>query len=97
MPRGGEVKNSWTIVTFAGKPQGMSEQETLDARGLLCPLPVLKVQKRMRLLAAGEELIVLTDDPAAEIDMPHYCAESGNVLVSAEDHEGGHRFRLRKV
>jgi tRNA 2-thiouridine synthesizing protein A len=75
----------------------MSEDHLLDARGLLCPLPVLKVQKRMRALSKGAVLTVLTDDPAAAIDVPHYCAESGNKLVSAEDHETGHRFRVRKV
>ena len=68
----------------------MSDDQILDARGLLCPLPVLKVQKRMRSLDPGEALTVLTDDPAAEIDVPHYCAESGNTLESQEDHEGGH-------
>ncbi len=75
----------------------MSEEHSLDARGLLCPLPVLKVQKRMRALSKGEVLTVLTDDPAAAIDVPHYCAESGNELVSAEDHQTGHRFLVRKA
>ena len=75
----------------------MSEEHSLDARGLLCPLPVLKVQKRMRALPKGEVLSVLTDDPAAAIDVPHYCAESGNELVTAEDHQTGHRFRIRKA
>ena len=75
----------------------MSEDHSLDARGLLCPLPVLKVQKRMRGLSLGEVLVVLTDDPAAAIDVPHYCAESGNELVTAEDHKTGHRFRIRKA
>lgn len=70
---------------------------TLDARGLLCPLPVLKVQKRMRALPKGAVLTVLTDDPAAQIDVPHYCAESGNTLIEAVDHEGGHRFRIKKA
>ena len=90
------VKNPWTNVTLPGKPPVMSDDQILDARGLLCPLPVLKVQKRMRSLDPGEALTVLTDDPAAEIDVPHYCAESGNTLESQEDHEGGHRFRIRK-
>ena len=70
---------------------------TLDARGLLCPLPVLKVQKRMRALPEGAVLTVLTDDPAAQIDVPHYCTESGNRLVEAVDHEGGHLFRIQKA
>ena len=53
----------------------------IDAVGLLCPLPVLKVRKRLKSLASGQVLRVLADDPAAAIDMPHFCAEQGHDLV----------------
>ncbi|QFS83448.1 Sulfurtransferase TusA [Roseivivax sp. THAF40] len=53
----------------------------LDARGLLCPLPVLKTRKRLSALDVGERIAVTTDDPAAIVDMPHYCQESGHALV----------------
>lgn len=52
----------------------------LDAIGLLCPLPVLKARKRLHALAPGEVLTLMTDDPAAVIDVPHFCAEAGHVL-----------------
>lgn len=52
----------------------------LDAIGLLCPLPVLKARKRLHALATGEVLTLMTDDPAAVIDVPHFCAEAGHVL-----------------
>ena len=68
----------------------------LDARGLLCPLPVLKTAKKLRSMAVGETITVLTDDPAAVIDVPHYCAESGNELVEATELERGNRFTIRK-
>lgn len=51
----------------------------------------------MRTLNQGEVLTVLTDDPAAAIDVPHYCAESGNELVATEDHQTGNRFQIRKA
>ncbi len=54
----------------------------IDVRGLLCPLPVLKARKRLAGMKAGECLRVLATDPAAAIDFPHYCNESGNELVS---------------
>ncbi len=57
----------------------------LDARGLLCPLPVLKARKRLMALAPGEVLRVLADDPAALIDIPHFCAEQGHELAAQED------------
>ncbi len=75
----------------------MSEETELDARGLLCPLPVLKAAKRLRGMAPGEVLAVLTDDPAAVIDIPHYCAESGNTLLSEKARPDGHAFRILKT
>lgn len=60
----------------------MDNATTLDATGLLCPLPVLKARKRLSALASGEMLTVVADDPAAIIDVPHFCAESGHELVS---------------
>lgn len=56
----------------------------LDATGLLCPLPVLKARKRLQALAGGQVLRVRADDPAAVIDMPHFCAEQGHILVASD-------------
>ncbi len=70
---------------------------TLDARGLLCPLPVLKTRKRLQALAPEQVLEVLTDDPAAIIDVPHFCAEAGHVLLAqAATDGGGRRWTIRK-
>ncbi|HTM78018.1 MAG TPA: sulfurtransferase TusA family protein, partial [Devosia sp.] len=51
----------WSLAT---------EPNLVDARGLKCPLPVLKMEKRLAALAAGMELIVLATDPVARIDIP---------------------------
>lgn len=69
----------------------------LDAIGLLCPLPVLKARKRLQALEAGDELEMRADDPAAIVDVPHFCSESGHVLVSMEDAEGVQIYIIRKV
>ncbi|MEX0307073.1 MAG: sulfurtransferase TusA family protein [Ruegeria sp.] len=69
------------------------ETETLDALGLLCPLPVLKARKRLKSLPAGGLLRVLADDPAAIIDLPHFCTEAGHTLVS-QDSVGDHQIYL---
>ncbi|MFO1153019.1 MAG: sulfurtransferase TusA family protein [Rhodospirillales bacterium] len=57
---------------------------TLDARGLACPLPVLRANKHLRTLAAGDELCVAVTDPAAPADFDRFCATTGHVLVSVE-------------
>ncbi|WP_116131977.1 sulfurtransferase TusA family protein [Tropicimonas sp. IMCC34043] len=75
----------------------MDQIETLvDARGLLCPLPVLKARKALSRLSAGAFLRVLTDDPAALIDMPHFCAEAGHALLTQQDTGTGMSFVIRK-
>jgi tRNA 2-thiouridine synthesizing protein A len=57
----------------------------LDARGLLCPLPVLRARKRLMALAPGQVLRLVADDPAALIDIPHFCAEQGHVLIAQSE------------
>ena len=49
----------------------------LDARGLRCPLPVLKMEKRLAQLPPGATLAVLATDPMAKIDIPLYCTQIG--------------------
>ena len=61
----------------------MEDSHTLDAVGLLCPLPVLKARKRLQALASGQTLTMLADDPAAIVDVPHFCTEAGHVLESS--------------
>jgi tRNA 2-thiouridine synthesizing protein A len=59
--------------------------ETLDARGLRCPLPVLKMEKRLAQLPPGAQLVVLATDPMARIDIPLFCKQQGHGCeISAE-------------
>ena len=53
--------------------------ETIDARGLKCPLPVLKMEKRLDSMATGETLTVLATDPMARIDIALYCRQHGHA------------------
>ena len=68
----------------------------LDATGMLCPLPVLKARKRLQALATGECLTVLADDPAAIVDVPHFCTEAGHELVSADQDGEVQTYVIRK-
>ena len=56
----------------------------LDVRGFLCPLPVLRARKRLSAMKPGEILKMVASDPAAAIDVPHYCSESGHTLLATE-------------
>ena len=64
----------------------------VDALGLLCPLPVLRLRKRMADLPAGATVVLHADDPAAHVDVPHFCAEAGHAYLGVE----GTAFTIRK-
>lgn len=58
--------------------------EELDVRGLLCPMPVIRTQNRMKTLAAGQRLRVIGTDPGMLNDIPAWCRINGHLLVSVE-------------
>ncbi|WP_294607013.1 sulfurtransferase TusA family protein [Roseovarius sp.] len=74
----------------------MTPKDTLDATGLLCPLPVLKLRKRLKSLEVGDLIAMQADDPAAVIDVPHFCAEAGHDLVEAKEADGVQTYIIRK-
>ena len=69
----------------------------LDARNLTCPLPVLKLRKALRDMAAGETVEMLATDPGALDDVPHFCKASGcELLETAAEDANIYRFVIRK-
>jgi tRNA 2-thiouridine synthesizing protein A len=81
----------------AKDPPDAEPDAELDATGLLCPLPVLKARKRLAALAPGALLRLRTDDPAARVDVPHFCAEQGHALLAQGDAaDGAMSFLIRK-
>ena len=70
---------------------------TLDATGLLCPLPVLKARRALKEVPAGGILEVLATDPGATKDFEHFCHTTGCILIEAGEQPGGVlRFLLQK-
>lgn len=62
-----------------------TDARTLDCRGLKCPLPVLKMEKRLGQLPVGAELVVLATDPMAKVDIPLYCRQNGHACEVSQD------------
>ena len=60
-----------------------TDPDQIDARGLKCPLPVLKMEKRLDALPPGATLIILATDPMAKIDIPLYCRQNGHSYTIA--------------
>ena len=59
--------------------------DVIDARGLMCPLPVLRLGKALRGLTEGTVVQILADDPVAVIDIPNFCREAGHELLAQSD------------
>lgn len=71
----------------------MSVDREVDARGLICPLPVLRARKVLEAMRPGEVLRVLADDAMAAVDLPHFCAQAGHVHLEMTT-DGGEQAHL---
>ena len=60
----------------------------IDATGLTCPMPVLRLQKHLLDRPVGERVRLLATDPMAAIDVPHFCAEQGHPLIVQKTENG---------
>jgi len=69
----------------------------LDARGLNCPLPVLRARKVLRSLAKGDVLCLLATDPGAIRDVTAMCEATGDRLIEQDEADGTYRFRIEKA
>lgn len=70
--------------------------QTYDARGLLCPLPVLKSRKLLAAMDAKSILTLHADDPMARIDIPHFCAQAGHILLDTADMQTHQTYRIQR-
>jgi len=68
----------------------------LDARGLSCPLPILKTKKTLNELASGQVLKVIATDPGSIKDMQAFANQTGNPLLSSTQENKDYVFFLRK-
>lgn len=73
----------------------MSSIPTVDARGLRCPMPLVRTKLRMEALADGDELLVMATDPEAAIDLAAWAADEGHGLRERGG-ESWTEFLLRK-
>jgi len=72
----------------------MSHHE-LDARRLLCPLPVIRAQNKVETLAPGDTLEVVCTDPGALYDIPAWCRMNGHEVLKTEQADYEVRISLR--
>ena len=75
----------------------MNATQTLDARGLNCPLPILHTKKAIASLASGDTLAVVATDPGSVKDLDAFCKQTGHTMLSSEQAAGEFRFTIRKA
>ena len=71
--------------------------QDLDARGLNCPLPILRTKKAMNGLASGDILKVVSTDKGSAQDIPAFCKQTGNELVESSQVDGEYVFFIKKL
>jgi tRNA 2-thiouridine synthesizing protein A len=74
----------------------MSET-VMNLRGLKCPLPALRVRKKLSALQSGDLIVAECTDPLAAIDIPNLLRQTGDTLESKAEADGVLTFRIRKA
>lgn len=74
----------------------MNFDKELDARGLNCPLPILKTKKSLADMASGQVLKVVSTDSGSVKDMQAFANQTGNALVSQTEEKGEFVFFMQK-
>jgi tRNA 2-thiouridine synthesizing protein A len=67
----------------------------LDAKGLNCPLPILKARKALKEVPTGETLRVLSTDPGSIPDFEAFCRTTGNELLESKSEDGVYSFLIK--
>ena len=74
----------------------MNFDKELDARGLNCPLPILRTKKSLAELTTGQVLKVIATDPGSVKDMQAFAKQTGNELLSSAEASGEFMFFIKK-
>lgn len=78
-------------------PRGRTMGATLDAKGLNCPMPLIRTRLALKAVAVGETLTVWATDPTSYVDIRLFCETTDQELVSAEEEEAGvYTYVIRK-
>ncbi len=75
----------------------MNFDETLDCKGLSCPMPILKLAKAIKGMESGQVLELLGTDPGSKNDIPAWCEKTGNEFLGMEEEAGVNKFYIKKA
>jgi len=72
----------------------MTEMRQFDAKGMKCPLPVLKARRLLKEMSPGEQIEIEATDPGAPKDFVHFCETTGHKLVESTERAGVYVIRI---
>jgi tRNA 2-thiouridine synthesizing protein A len=75
--------------------EGITPDETLDCRGLSCPMPLLRTKKAIGKLQSGQILEILGTDPGTRNDLPSFAGKAGHEYLGEKEDEGFIRFYIK--
>jgi tRNA 2-thiouridine synthesizing protein A len=71
--------------------------KVLDLEGLLCPIPVVKISNAMKEISVGESITATATDPGVMMDIPAWCASTGNELERMDESDGIFTFQVKRL
>jgi tRNA 2-thiouridine synthesizing protein A len=69
--------------------------QTLDCKGLSCPMPIMKLAKTMKQMEKGSILELLATDPGSKPDVPAWCKKTGNELLETAEEDGVYKYYIK--
>ena len=74
----------------------MDFDQSLDCKGLSCPMPIIKLSKAVKGMESGQVLQMIGTDPGSKTDIPAWCEKTGNEFLSMEEADGETKFYIKK-
>jgi TusA-related sulfurtransferase len=71
-------------------------KEVVDARGLVCPMPTIRLGQAIRKVDIGDTIELLTDDPGSQLNMAAWTRNTGHELLESTTDDGVYTFRVRR-
>ncbi|MFA6710097.1 MAG: sulfurtransferase TusA family protein [Candidatus Methanomethylophilaceae archaeon] len=71
--------------------------DVLDCKGLMCPMPVVQLAKKIKAMEIGQELELVSDDVGSKEDIPAWCQRTGNQLIGTEESGKNYTYRIKKL
>ncbi len=75
----------------------MQVDQTLDCKGLSCPMPIIKLAKTIKKMNSDEVLEMIGTDPGSKTDVPAWCEKTGNIFLEQKEEGGAFIFTSKEV